>query len=307
MFNPNLTRRRFVEGLAAMAAASGGASRMSFSADGRVLRVRIPRDLQVIDPGYMVGGVESVLQYSCLGQLINIKKGPLWDWRPSNMVERAAWIDQTHFGFKTARRHAVVERVRRSHVRRRQVRIRAHAGVGLEGHVRRHVARRCHRQVFRVRRARLSIFAHPNGDARLRHGQPTLQAGGSGRRRQVHDGVSGGLRPVPDFRMVAEAAYRSDAEPAVDRSVGGHRRDPLHQHRGRKDGRDRLRGGRNRTDPNLHRFAAAVPRYSAAGYDRAGIVGSCLRLDGYEHATSEAAGHSRAQGYPACGRRRSHP
>ena len=100
MFNPNLTRRRFVEGLAAMAAASGGASRMSFSADGRVLRVRIPRDLQVIDPGYMVGGVESVLQYSCLGQLINIKKGPLWDWRPSDMVERAAWIDQTHFGFK---------------------------------------------------------------------------------------------------------------------------------------------------------------------------------------------------------------
>ncbi|MFQ5984808.1 MAG: ABC transporter substrate-binding protein [Alphaproteobacteria bacterium] len=83
-----------------MAAATGAAPRISLSAEGRVLRVRAPRDIQVLDPGYMIGGIDTWIQYACLGQLVNYKKGPKWDWQPSAMVDRAAWIDPTHLGFK---------------------------------------------------------------------------------------------------------------------------------------------------------------------------------------------------------------
>ena len=100
VFSANLTRRRFVEGLVAMATAAGAAPHMSFSADGRVLRIREAFDFEVLDPGYMVGDTEPWIQYCCLGQFVNIKKGPNWDWRLSTMVDRAAWIDPTHFGFE---------------------------------------------------------------------------------------------------------------------------------------------------------------------------------------------------------------
>lgn len=63
-----ISRRRFVQGAAAGAAALS-LPRAARSQDGKILRIRAVRDLQILDPGWMIGGLEIDLQYATQGAL----------------------------------------------------------------------------------------------------------------------------------------------------------------------------------------------------------------------------------------------
>ena len=39
------------------------------AAEGDVLKVRMEADIQVLDPGYMIGGAETTIHYACLPRL----------------------------------------------------------------------------------------------------------------------------------------------------------------------------------------------------------------------------------------------
>jgi peptide/nickel transport system substrate-binding protein len=95
----DITRRLLFQ----FAAAMGGTaafSRMALSQDGKVLKVRTNRDIQVLDPGWMVGGVEIWTQVACLTQLANYKPGDKWDWMPGLMVEEISQRDDLNIHFK---------------------------------------------------------------------------------------------------------------------------------------------------------------------------------------------------------------
>ena len=65
-----------------------------------MLKVRMEADIQVLDPGYMIGGAETSIQYACLPRLpVPVKKGDAWDWAPSDYVEKITQDDPTHISF----------------------------------------------------------------------------------------------------------------------------------------------------------------------------------------------------------------
>jgi peptide/nickel transport system substrate-binding protein len=68
MYEVFLTRRRLMQGAGAVAIAVS-LPRLARAQAGEVLRIRSERDLQVLDPGWMIGGMEIDLQYACLGSL----------------------------------------------------------------------------------------------------------------------------------------------------------------------------------------------------------------------------------------------
>jgi peptide/nickel transport system substrate-binding protein len=61
---------------------------------GSLLRIRSNRDLQILDPGWMIGGMEIDLQYACLASLAvySLKDGQL-GWVPSDFVEQVQLSD----------------------------------------------------------------------------------------------------------------------------------------------------------------------------------------------------------------------
>ncbi len=71
------------------------------AAEGDVLKVRMEVDIQVLDPGYMIGGAETSLNYTCLPRLaIPVKDaGGNWSWAPSDYVEKITQDDPTHISF----------------------------------------------------------------------------------------------------------------------------------------------------------------------------------------------------------------
>ncbi len=98
-----LDRRGLVRGLggAAGLAALAAGGRGSLAQDGSALTIRCPRDMAILDPGYMVGGLAEIsAQWACLVQLANYESGSAWGWQPSAVVERLEWIDPQRIGFK---------------------------------------------------------------------------------------------------------------------------------------------------------------------------------------------------------------
>jgi peptide/nickel transport system substrate-binding protein len=94
-----LTRRAFLwAGGAAVAAA--GLPKGSWAQDGKVLKLRALQDLQVLDPGWMIGGIEIDLQYACLGALAVFQPGESLGWRPSAFVTRLEQPDDLHIEFE---------------------------------------------------------------------------------------------------------------------------------------------------------------------------------------------------------------
>jgi peptide/nickel transport system substrate-binding protein len=71
------------------------------AAEGGLLKVRMESDIQVLDPGYMIGGTEQTIQYACLPRLaIPVKDANgEWAWVPSDYVEKIAQTDPTHITF----------------------------------------------------------------------------------------------------------------------------------------------------------------------------------------------------------------
>lgn len=75
-------------------------SRMALSQDGKVLKIRYNRDIQCIDPGYMIGGIDITLQTACLGNLANYAPGDEWGWVPGAIVESIDQTDNLNIHFK---------------------------------------------------------------------------------------------------------------------------------------------------------------------------------------------------------------
>src|SRR3954454_5649158 len=95
----SLTRRQLVQG--AMAGAMvASLPRIVRAQQGGILRVRSNRDLQGLDPGWMIGGMEIDLQYTCLPALTvySLKDGKL-GWVPSDFVERVELVNPTRIEF----------------------------------------------------------------------------------------------------------------------------------------------------------------------------------------------------------------
>ena len=99
MYKVFLTRRRLMQGAGAVAVAVS-LPRLARAQAGEALRIRSERDLQVLDPGWMIGGMEIDLQYACLGSLAvySLKDGQL-GWVPSDFVERVEAVDPMRIEF----------------------------------------------------------------------------------------------------------------------------------------------------------------------------------------------------------------
>ena len=98
----SLTRRKFLGGSAALTAAFGsGMWSTSVGAQGeKVLNVRLIRDIQILDPGYMIGGAEVTTQFAVLPRLAEVPAGDSWSWRPAVYVNSIGHRDPTHIDFE---------------------------------------------------------------------------------------------------------------------------------------------------------------------------------------------------------------
>lgn len=72
------------------------------AADNGVLLARFSGDVQVLDPGYMIGSEEATVQFACLPRLalpVRNEEG-VWDWIPSDLVESLTQDDDLHISFR---------------------------------------------------------------------------------------------------------------------------------------------------------------------------------------------------------------
>lgn len=99
-----IDRRRLLQGsaLATAIAALGIKPEHVLAADGDLLKVRMEADIQVLDPGYMIGGAETSIDFACLPRLaVPVQGGDgKWGWEASDYVESIAQDDPTHISFK---------------------------------------------------------------------------------------------------------------------------------------------------------------------------------------------------------------
>ena len=98
-----LNRRDVLKGSALLSAiaALGIKPGQVLAQEGDVLKCRMEADIQVLDPGYMIGGAETSVQYACLPRLaIPMKQADgQWGWAPSDYVEKITQDDPTHISF----------------------------------------------------------------------------------------------------------------------------------------------------------------------------------------------------------------
>ncbi len=103
MTGMTVDRRQLVQGAAMVAAlaALGIEPENVLAADTDLLKVRMEADIQVLDPGYMIGGAETSIDYACLPRLaVPVQQsGVEWGWKPSDYVEKITQDDPTHISF----------------------------------------------------------------------------------------------------------------------------------------------------------------------------------------------------------------
>ena len=92
-----LSRRGVLQSAAAMAtlAALGIKPENVLAAEGDVVKVRMVADIQILDPGYMIGSAETTILYACMPRLavpVRDAKGT-WGWKPSEFVESISQSD----------------------------------------------------------------------------------------------------------------------------------------------------------------------------------------------------------------------
>jgi peptide/nickel transport system substrate-binding protein len=97
-----VSRRQFVASSAIMSTlATLGINPAAAWAEGNVLKIRMVGDIQVLDPGYMIGGAETTIQYATLPRLavpIRDASGN-FTWQPSEYVEKIEQTDDLHIAF----------------------------------------------------------------------------------------------------------------------------------------------------------------------------------------------------------------
>ncbi|WP_157933034.1 ABC transporter substrate-binding protein [Roseovarius salinarum] len=103
--SPKLSRRGFLASSAAMGAAGMISSfpAMGRAEMGKVLRLRMDGDPDVLDPGYMSGGIEIESQKQCLPFLADYHRdGDTITWKPTVFVNKLEQRDPTHIDFELA-------------------------------------------------------------------------------------------------------------------------------------------------------------------------------------------------------------
>jgi peptide/nickel transport system substrate-binding protein len=102
MTKKTTTRRTFLATTGVLGAGMMmGVPSMIRAQEGRVLRLRVDGDNDVLDPGYMVGGTEIEAQLQCLPFLAEyLQDGDTFTWRPSHYVTRLEQRDPTHIEFE---------------------------------------------------------------------------------------------------------------------------------------------------------------------------------------------------------------
>lgn len=104
MSNVQITRRTFIASTAAVGALAvlPGVPRL-VRAEGDTLRLRFDGDNDILDPGYMSGGVEIETQKQCLPFLADYTvQGDTFGWRPTYFVKKLEQRDPTHIDFELA-------------------------------------------------------------------------------------------------------------------------------------------------------------------------------------------------------------
>jgi peptide/nickel transport system substrate-binding protein len=94
-----LTRRGFIWAGTLLAASMQFPGR-ALSAGGDTLKLRSLRDIQVLDPAFMIGATEIDIQHACLGSLAIFQPGETLSWRPSPFVEKIEQVDDLHIAFE---------------------------------------------------------------------------------------------------------------------------------------------------------------------------------------------------------------
>ncbi|MEZ5926793.1 MAG: ABC transporter substrate-binding protein [Hyphomicrobiaceae bacterium] len=99
----DISRRTILKSATALSAlaALGIKPSQVLAADADLLKVRMEADIQVLDPGYMIGGAETSIDFACLPRLavpVQDDKGN-WGWLPSDYVEKIVQEDPTHIPF----------------------------------------------------------------------------------------------------------------------------------------------------------------------------------------------------------------
>ena len=100
LFKP--TRRQILAATAGVSAYGlfGPAMSVARAQGGKTLKVRQDRDINILDPGYMVGGTEIEVQFAVLPRLVDFdySKGAV-TWMPDAIVEKIGHRDPTHIDF----------------------------------------------------------------------------------------------------------------------------------------------------------------------------------------------------------------
>lgn len=105
MNSPKFDRRDVLKASAASVAAAGFVDGLLdpnsvWAQSNKPLRVRTNRAILSTDPGYMIGGFEIILQYSCLARLSKFtNSADSWGWEKSEFVEVLEQVDPQTIGF----------------------------------------------------------------------------------------------------------------------------------------------------------------------------------------------------------------
>ncbi|MDQ6432559.1 ABC transporter substrate-binding protein [Mesorhizobium sp. LHD-90] len=94
MIRWNTDRRNFLKAAGAFGAAAMMRPGFAWSADGDTLRIRMEGDIQVLDPAFMIGGIEDVIMrgiYVSLNRLGDLREGAPWSpWGAEKLEQKDA-------------------------------------------------------------------------------------------------------------------------------------------------------------------------------------------------------------------------
>lgn len=102
MAKMTLNRRSLMGGAGALVGLAGLGIKPEhvLAAEGSTIKVRMVSDIQVLDPGYMIGGAETTTLYACMPRLaVPVFENETWGWKPSEYVDKISQDDETHISF----------------------------------------------------------------------------------------------------------------------------------------------------------------------------------------------------------------
>ena len=98
-----VSRRSVLSNVAAVAtiAALGIKPEHVLGAESGALRMRQVNDIQVLDPGYIIGDAEVSILYACMPRLAVPTRDAegTWTWQPSDYVDALSRPDPLHISF----------------------------------------------------------------------------------------------------------------------------------------------------------------------------------------------------------------